>query len=331
MVSIRPDFDDIQGRLGTIRLFLRTIHLKTAEKYPHSFYDEIRTKGESLKMGHIIKVNQVQKKFQQTTALDQISFHVSEGEIFGMLGPSGAGKTTMIKLMTGELGKTAGDLEVLGKNPDAFHRSSYKAQIGVLSDNSALYDRLSVLDNLKLFCKLYEKPLSRIDEVLELVNMWGEQKKIVSKLSKGMRQRVLLAKSFIHQPKLLFLDEPTSALDPGNTAHIHRSLRKLNEEGTTIFLNTHDMQEAADLCDRVAFLHQGKIQELDRPSALRYKYSSHAFHITTFAEEELVIENTPDNAAEVAQLIADGAVKEMHTDNPTLGDIFLNITGKELV
>src|SRR5699024_7083933 len=147
-----------------------------------------------------------------------------------------------IKILTGELGQTAGNVEVLGMNEHSFGMANFKAQIGILSDNSALYERLSVYDNLKLFCKLYNTPLEQVDIMLAEVNLIEERKKTVSKLSKGMKQRVLLAKALIHQPQLVFLDEPTSSLDPGNMADIHQSLRRLNESGTTIFLTTHDME-----------------------------------------------------------------------------------------
>lgn len=280
---------------------------------------------------NIIEVSGLKKDFGKKSAINGIDFAVKEGEIFGLLGPSGAGKTTMIKLLTGELVKTAGDIQVLGTRPDQFKTAAFKAQIGILSDNSSLYERLTVYDNLKLFCKLYHVPLSRIDEILAQVNMAEEKKKTVSKLSKGMKQRILLAKALIHRPKLVFLDEPTSALDPGNIAHIHRGLQILNEAGTTIFLNTHDMEEANDLCDRVAFLHHGRLQELDTPESLRYKYSSHAFHVETFKGEKLTIENGERNADQIASMIRNGVVKSMHTDNPTLGQIFLKVTGKELV
>lgn len=146
-----------------------------------------------------------------------------------------------------------------------------------------------------------------------------------------MKQRVLLAKALIHKPDLVFLDEPTSALDPASMAQVHRGLQRLNEAGTTIFVTTHDMEEATVLCDRVAFLNYGDIQEADTPASLRYKYSTHAFHVETFAGDRLVIENTPENAEQLKELIETGQVKMMHTDNPTLGQIFLKVTGKELV
>lgn len=282
-------------------------------------------------MKHAIQVQHLRKAFNKKAALEKVDFEVKRGEIFGLLGPSGSGKTTTIKILTGELKKTSGDVTVLDMKSDTFTSSYFKSQIGILSDNSALYERLTVYDNLKMFCKLYNAPLNQLGDVLRQVNLENERKMVVSKLSKGMKQRVLLAKALIHQPKLVFLDEPTSALDPGNVAHIHQGLRALNEAGTTIFLTTHNMEEATDLCDRVAFLHQGHIQELGTPDELRYKHSANTFHIEMFSGERLEIENIPENADQIKGLISKGMVKRMFTDNPTLGQIFLKVTGKELV
>ncbi len=282
-------------------------------------------------MEFCIEVKGLKKTFGTKKAVKNVSLQIKEGEIFGLLGPSGAGKTTMIKLLTGELTKTAGEMVVLGMKPDKFQSTSFKSQIGILSDNSALYERLTVYDNLKLFCKLYGAPLTRIDEMLRVIHMADAKKTPVNKLSKGMKQRVLLAKALIHHPKLIFLDEPTSALDPANVAQIHRILRKLNEAGSTIFINTHNMEEATTLCDRVAFLHEGEIQELDTPEKLRYKYSSHQFYIETFANGILKFENEATSADKIADLIKSGSVKSIQTDHPTLGEIFIKVTGKELV
>lgn len=282
-------------------------------------------------MEYAIRVHHLQKSFQQKMALKDLSFDVKQGEIFGLLGPSGSGKTTTIKILTGELERTSGEVEVLGMSSSVFKTAKFKSQIGILSDNSALYERLTVYDNLKLFCKLYGVSLNQIDVMLELVNLENDKKTVVSKLSKGMKQRVLLAKALIHQPKLVFLDEPTSALDPVNMAYIHRGLRQLNKAGTTIFLTTHNMEEATELCDRVAFLNQGTIQELDHPETLRYKYSNRTFHIETFDGQTLIIDNKPEHADQIRDLIASGNVKRMYTDHPTLGEIFLKVTGKELV
>ncbi|UQZ32817.1 bacitracin ABC transporter ATP-binding protein [Paenibacillus sp. PK3_47] len=281
-------------------------------------------------MQYAIEVKTLQKVFGTNTAVRQLSFQVKRGEVFGLLGPSGSGKTTTIKILTGELTPTDGEVKVLGLEQANFGTADFKSRIGILSDNSSLYERLSVYDNLKLFCKLYDVPLNRIAEILAEVNLQDEGPKTVSKLSKGMKQRVLLAKALIHTPELVFLDEPTSALDPANMEHIHRGLQRLNEAGTTIFLTTHNMEEAAALCDRVAFLHNGELQELDSPAALRFKYSTHAFHVETHAGERLVIANESGNAGQISALVAGGQVKSMHTDDPTLGQIFLKVTGKEL-
>jgi len=292
---------------------------------------ELLKEREARKLKHAIQVKKLRKEFNKKAALEDVDFEVYQGEIFGLLGPSGSGKTTTIKILTGELKKTSGNVSVLDMKPDLFTSSDFKSQIGILSDNSTLYERLTVYDNLKLFCKLYNAPLQQIDEVLIQVNLKNDSKKVVSKLSKGMKQRVLLAKALIHKPKLIFLDEPTSALDPGNMAHIHQGLQALNKAGTTIFLTTHNMEEATELCDRVAFLHKGQIQELDKPDDLRYKYSNNTFHIETFSGEKLEIENVPENAEQIKELIIEGSVKRMYTDNPTLGQIFLKVTGRELV
>lgn len=281
-------------------------------------------------MSHCIKLNGIKKSFGNKVAIEHIDLHIKTGEIFGLLGPSGAGKTTMIKILTGELRADAGDIEVLGMKPNQFQSAAFSQQIGVLSDNSALYERLTVYDNLKLFASLYGVHPKQITETLQMVNMEDEHKTTVKMLSKGMKQRILLAKALLHRPKLLFLDEPTSALDPGNIAEIHRVLRRLNKAGTTIFINTHNMEEATTLCDRVAFLHQGEIRELDEPEQLRYHYSTHAFHIHTISQGELILENNEQNAEKIAALIKQGDIKTMHTNQPTLGDIFMKITGKEL-
>src|SRR5699024_4807401 len=210
--------------------------------------------------------------------------------------PSGSGKTTTINILTGQMSSTSGEVEVLNFNESSLKSSKFRSEIGILTDNSALYERLTVHDNLKLFSKLYNAPLKNIEEMLELVNMKDDRDKQVSKLSRGMKQRVLLCKALIHKPRLVFLDEPTSALDPANVVHIHNGLRKLNELGTTIFLTTHNMEEATKLCHRVAFLHKGEIQEIGKPEELRYKYSTGEFHITLTSGERISIANSPENA-----------------------------------
>ncbi|MGO4375996.1 ABC transporter ATP-binding protein, partial [Paenibacillus sp. MCAF20] len=205
--------------------------------------------------------------YKKKQALKKISFRVQRGEIFGFLGPSGSGKTTTVKILTSQLLYTSGRVNVLGSDPGRNRHSSFLGKIGVLTDNSGLYERLSVYDNLVLFCRLYGVADQRIEAVLEAVNLIEDMYTVVGRLSKGMKQRVTLARTILHEPDILFLDEPTSALDPVNSGRIQETLREMNRRGTTIFLTTHNMQEAEDLCHRVAFLNNGEISALDTPQA----------------------------------------------------------------
>lgn len=285
---------------------------------------------EDEQMENIIEVKNMAKLFSNQTALKDLSFYVKKGETFGFLGPSGSGKTTTIKILTGQLAQTDGEAHVLGVTVTKLKEPAYRKKIGVLTDNSGLYGRLSVYDNLKLFCDLYDVPYSRIEEVLQMVNLQEAKKKIVSKLSKGMLQRVTLARAFLHRPELLFLDEPTSALDPVNTKHIYRGLESLKAQGTTIFLTTHDMYEAETLCDRVAFLNNGAIQLLGAPSDLRQTFADRTLTIVLTDGQEEVIEKGPNGAETLYKLMSANKVESIFSNEPTLGDIFVEVTGRNL-
>lgn len=282
-------------------------------------------------MEKVISVKDLRKSFDGYVAIDHLEFTVNKGEIFGFLGPSGSGKTTTIKMLTGQLTALEGSINALGFNNKTLNSSEYRKNIGVLSDNSVLYERLSVYDNLKLFCQLYDVPKQRIDELLKEVQLTDVRKKPVKKLSKGMKQRILLVKTLLHKPSLLFLDEPTSALDPNNKLIIHQLLKKLNAEGVTIFLTTHDMNEASTLCDRVAILDHGEIQEIDTPNNLRFKYAEKQIHIETHDGENFFIENGPSAVNQLTWLLKNNKILHMQTDFPTLGEVFIRITGRELV
>lgn len=281
-------------------------------------------------MENIIEVQSLEKIFANQTALEDVNFHVKKGEIFGFLGPSGSGKTTTIKILTGQLNHTSGKVIVFGESVAEMKKGNTRKKIGVLTDNSGLYERLSIYDNLKLYCDLYEVPLKRIAEVLAIVNLENEKKKAVSKLSKGMLQRVTLARTLLHEPKLLFLDEPTSALDPVNSQHIHNGLRELQARGTTIFLTTHDMNEAEILCDRVAFLNKGQIRLMDEPGKLRKKYSDSTVTVELKNEEKVILKTTDEGAQQLFEYMSSNSVAAIHSNEPTLGDIFVEVTGRKL-
>ncbi|MCR6105161.1 ABC transporter ATP-binding protein [Salipaludibacillus agaradhaerens] len=284
-------------------------------------------------MNAMISVEELNKHFSHEKALDGLTFNVKQGEIFGFLGPSGAGKTTTIKILTGQLLPTSGKATLFNVDSKAVSTPKYLKRLGIMTDNSGLYQRLNVYENLKLYAELYEvpNPKKRIRDVLEIVNLSNSQKKQVSKLSKGMTQRVLLARAILHEPELLFLDEPTAALDPSNSQHIHNGLRELNKKGTTIFLTTHDMFEAETLCDRVAFLNKGRVQLLDEPRKLRRQFSDNTVTVELANGEKRVLSMGTESAQPLYDLMKSGEVMAITSNEPTLGDIFVNITGRELV
>lgn len=281
-------------------------------------------------MSSIISLNKVRKNFKEKTALKEITLDIEEGEIFGLLGPSGAGKTTTIKLMTAQLLPSYGEVKLFGK--EAFSNKKFLFDnIGILSDNSGIYEKLSVWDNLMLFAEIKNVSKKNISDILESVDMLQEVKKEAGKLSKGMKQRLMIARAILHKPKLLFLDEPTSSLDPGTALEIHRLLRKLNSEGTTIFLTTHNMEEADKLCDRVGFLNQGEIVELGNPEKLKLKYSSNEIRVILRDKPaSIIINNDGDSGMQIKEWIETRKLLSIHSLEPNLETIFLKLTGREL-
>lgn len=281
-------------------------------------------------MESIISMKNVRKDFKDNTALRDLTFDVKKGEIFGFLGPSGAGKTTTIKILTSQLIPTSGEAKVFGKEVYANKKDIFK-NIGILSDNSGVYDRLSVWDNLMLYAKINGVPKKNIQEILEKVGMSDSIKKEVKKLSKGMKQRLMIARAVLHKPKLLFLDEPTSSLDPGTTLEIHKLLRKLNEEGTTIFLTTHNMLEADKLCSRVAFLNNGEIVEIGSPERLKLKYTTDEIKVILKGDnKKVMLKNDGDSGLKIKSWMENGQLASIQSMEPTLEQIFLSLTGREL-
>lgn len=281
-------------------------------------------------MEKVIEVKHLVKSFGNKVALKDVSFDINRGETFGFLGPSGSGKTTTIKILTAQLQQTSGDITIFGEALTKLKDPSYMKRIGILTDNSSLYERLTIYDNLALYCKLYDVDETGIDEVLETVNLLADKKTVVQKLSKGMKQRVTLARAILHKPDLLFLDEPTSALDPVNTLHIHAGLKKLNQEGTTIFLTTHDMQEAEKICDRVAILDQGEIKLLGTPQNLSRQFSESTITLSLKGNRSIVVNKDAKGAEQIYQFMKNNEVLSIHSDEPSLGDIFVKLTGRAL-
>ena len=272
----------------------------------------------------MIVVKKVTKKFGQKVALEEISFEVNKGEIFGFLGPSGSGKTTMIKILTGQLNADSGQTELLGKVSEKLTPADLE-QIGLVSDTSGFYEKLSLYKNLQAYAKLYGKPNSRVDEVLKQVDLYDSKNLAAEKLSTGMKQRMFLARALINKPQVLFLDEPTSGLDPTTSKKIHELLLELKEAGTTIFLTTHDMNEATLLCDRLSLLNRGHLIEYGTPSSIIQKYNHEKKVQLTFADEthtQITFEEL--GQTDLAQVVA------IHSCEPTLEEIFIQLTGEKL-
>ncbi|GAB0170030.1 ABC transporter ATP-binding protein [Lysinibacillus sp. CTST325] len=282
-------------------------------------------------MNAVIDVQHLKKTFNKEAALQDVSFTIQKGEIFGFLGPSGSGKTTTIKILTAQTEKTAGDVLLFGRPVNEMKQSNNRKRFGILTDNSGLYTRLSIEENLLLYSNLYQLPKSAVKEALDFVNLYGHRKKKISQLSKGMMQRVTLARAIMHKPELLFLDEPTSALDPVNTQHIYNGLRKLNEMGTTIFLTTHDMSEAEILCDRVAFLHKGKIRAIGAPKDLKKEFGDDSITVELKNGACEVIQTGEQDAEKLFHWMQSNEVSRIYSNEPTLGNIFMQITGSDLV
>lgn len=279
----------------------------------------------------VIEVRDLVKQFKNQTALNHLDFSVESGEIFGFLGPSGAGKTTTIKILTGQLLASSGETKLLGIATDALTQDIYQ-EVGIVTDNSGLYENVSVYRNMKFFADLLKVDKKRIDFLLERVGLAQDKKKLARRLSKGMRQRLVLARALLHSPKVLFLDEPTSGLDPATAQAIHKLLKEVQAEGTTIFLTTHNMEEATKLCDRVALLNDGKIVSLDTPrnACLNFK-RERKLEVGLKDKSQVVINQDPAGIAQLNEWLSQDLVETIHSNEPTLEEVFIAKTGRELL
>ena len=223
-------------------------------------------------MSPVIDVQDLTKRYGTVTAVDHIGFRVDEGEIFGFLGPNGAGKTTTVRMLTGVIPMDSGNVTVLGHDIRS-EPVLAKQQIGVVPETSNAYTDLTAWQNLMLMGELYGLPRTRAtgraSDLLGTLGLLGRKDHKVQEYSKGMKQRLILAMALLHEPPLLFLDEPTGGLDVESTRMILSLLRDLNRAGTTIFLTTHNMEEANRLCNRVGIIRAGKIVAIDAPEKLK--------------------------------------------------------------
>lgn len=279
----------------------------------------------------VIAVKDIVKHFGDTKALQGVSFSIPKQQIFGLLGPSGAGKTTLIKILTGQMIQDSGKAFVNGVDCNAIDETTY-ATMGQVLDTTGLYERLSVWQNLALYAEIFKVDKVAIPAVLEEVGLLQDKNKAVSKLSKGMRQRLDIARATLHKPTILFLDEPSTGLDPVTMNQIHDKILTLRDEGATIFLTTHNMEEAYKLCDMVALLNEGHIVEMDEPVILCRKYNEkNEIEIVLKDGSKKTLTNSPESAPIIAAYLKDNAIQSIHSSEPNLEHVFIRLTGRGLV
>ena len=261
--------------------------------------------------------------------LHNISIDIKEGEIFGLLGPSGAGKTTIVKLLTGQLETKKQKIEVFGEGIENPNKNFY-SNIGMVMEDFGVYERLTCFENLKIMSRIHNVSLGRIQDVLTQVGLKEAMGKEACKLSSGMKQRLMISRAILHSPKILFLDEPTRGLDPKTAGDIHQLLLELKKEGVTIFLTTHNMVEAEKLCDNIALLNNGKIVEYGRIDKIKSKYYSEKLvKIIDDQEKEYIYQQEKDKQ-KIIELINQNNNYMIHTMEPTLEQIFIRLTGRGL-
>ncbi len=280
----------------------------------------------------MIKVENLSFSYSKRPYMQDINFEVQDGEIFGFLGPSGAGKSTLQKILTGVLTNYTGSVSV---NDIEVKRASadFYENIGVDFEFPSLYEKMTGEDNLHFFKSLY-KNTSSVNELLKSVGLQNDSKKKVSEYSKGMKSRLNFIKSLIHNPQVLFLDEPTSGLDPTNARVMKEIILDEKAKGKTIILTTHNMHDATELCDRVAFIVDGEIKVIDTPRNLimsRGAAKIEYIYKNDKKEKKSTIKlSETNNDIELQKALKDNKLMSIHSSEPNLNDIFIEITGKTL-
>jgi len=281
-----------------------------------------------------INVDNLSHWYGKLQAVKEISFEVYPGEILGFLGPNGAGKSTTIKVLTGQLDLKGGTAQILGRKIGR-DDPQIQSQIGVTFEEKNLYLEMTALENLDFFASLFGIRNPGSLEALQRVGLADRARNRVSEYSKGMRQRLMIARAFINKPKVLFLDEPTDGLDPVTAADIRKTIKEEADRGAAVLLTTHNMFEADELSDRVAFINEGEIVALDTAENLKLKYGKRSVRVRLrdrdgVREEELPLDGEK-SSARLSELAASPDLMTIHTEEATLEAIFIHVTGRGLV
>ncbi len=281
-----------------------------------------------------IEAHQLVYSYGERVAVDGISFDVAANEILGFLGPNGAGKSTVVKMLTGQIPPKSGRALVLGVDV-ASEPKKVQARSGICFEMTNLYEDMSAVDNLNLFAQLFGVRHFDANSLLERVGLGGRGRELVSHYSKGMKQRLMVARALVNKPEVLFLDEPTHGLDPVSSEAIRSIILEERARGATVFLTTHDMHEADMLSDRVGFINDGRILAMDTPHALKQRYGKRSIKAEVAAPDG-TLENyevpldAPDTPKKMAELFSTRKVVTLHSEEASLEQIFIHITGRRL-
>jgi fluoroquinolone transport system ATP-binding protein len=266
-------------------------------------------------------------------AVNGVSFQIKKGEIFGFLGPNGAGKTTTQKVIIGLLRGYGGNVEILAKNLQSWKTDLYN-RIGVGFELPNHYQKLTALENLELFASFYRRRTIPPMQLLKMVELEEDANQRVGTFSKGMKSKLNFARSLLNDPEVLFLDEPTTGLDPVNSRLIKNIIKQQRKAGKAIFLTTHNMTDADELCDRVGFIIEGKLTLIESPKELKIKHGKKVVKVEYLKNDQLIsqefdLEKLADNKS-FLNLLRTGMVQTIHTEEATLEDIFIKATGRQL-
>jgi ABC-2 type transport system ATP-binding protein len=277
-----------------------------------------------------IEANSLNRTFNGRVAVRDVSFTVREGEIFGLLGPNGAGKTTSIRMLTGQLRPTSGEARVAGCDV-VRQRQSLRSQIGVVFEYQNLYERMTGRENLLFAARLFGCDAARVREMMQNVGLGERASDPIRSYSNGMKQRLLIARALIHNPRILFLDEPTKGLDPAASRQIRGLVKDLADRGVTVLLTTHYMEEADQLCHTVAFLDEGRIVAQDTPRNLKVAHGQRLVRaVFRDGREQTLRLDDPSDGRQLGDWAARGELLTLHSAEATLEEIFIQRTGKGL-
>ena len=283
--------------------------------------------------GPAIEVDGVSYAYGDREAVKGISFEVAPGEVLGFLGPNGAGKSTTIKILTGQLPAKSGVARVLGRD---VRRDDPEIQrhIGVCFEEKNLYESMTAEENLKICASLFGLKDVDTTGLLERVGLADRAKTRVAGFSKGMRQRLMVARSLVNRPMVLFLDEPTDGLDPVSSKAIRGLIEEEARRGAAVLLTTHDMWEADELSHRVAFINEGQLYAIDTPESLKLRYGKRSVKVRARVEGEVVEDSVALDAEDTGERLKEAVAAEglltIHTEEATLESIFIQMTGRGL-